>query len=1842
MAAVNSELRDLILKRQHYIQSFENGSIRDIAAHYDAAKPALVTQLARLQSFEERSGLVQPTLQFRMNRLNAQINEIDVVVKSANRGAINSLTSDLEGFARLEKGHYEGLLGAQFGAIGVNIVRIPFEHVDRMVRTPLGGLVYNERMFNTYRSAMTEMKSELTQSLILGEDMAKASRRLVGVGDRFGGTVGRKLKERAEVIARTEIIRVSNEVSSGIYDANTDVLKGMQYIATLDNRTCLVCARSDGKVFYFNKNPISQGEKPTRHPRCRCSLMPVSKTWKELGADMQEPLEGGRPFVYKGKPPPGLSKRMLQFRGNPTRWSGQVPASLKYPDWLKAMDIDDPEFVRDILGNKKYGLWRSGKVQLKEMAKNNKVLTLKQLDDLVGGQYVYGPPLAKAPIGATRQVEWEIAKKNLDDYMDYMRGLKTTRIDPADITGAQIDELISTVKGGPKLTTHRFLKGLREKERGAAKKLGKKVPEPKVVVPKATKVTPPSFVEKELKKEAAKKSKALEKVEEEIGVENEVTSYLTGEIEFMERRLKASDVDLDIKVNIEKELAGYKKVIKSRDDYDIAYNNYVAVLSEDAYKKERRNLFKSIVDVEDIEDEVEARRLLNLIVDETSYIPADLLADMKTHSKLRFEILDETGRANFDPTGGEPLKISLFTKRDVTGKWDLEAPSHELAHAIDNHFSGTNGSVGMEWQTGKFVASKEGDDIRKWFDGHKTGKIGEYENGDGEFWRDNWIDDYEGRYYDDVDGDGVEWWSVNVHRYQGYLSEKRSLTKKLLDEVDPSDKSFLALVKKVDDEALKSTEWGKAKNFYPNLTKHIEKKFDPEKRFMSFIPGKVTKKVVPPVVKPPLKVVKKKVVPKKVVVPTPTPTGIVAPPQQVFDSLDFVRDLILSGGKPNKKVFDLVTSAGVDWLDQTVTKGTYRLYRGIGLIEDRLTASQIRIVNSLKDGDELPSFLFKQHVNVASYTKKKSLAKSYSEGKMQIVVEVDAPSGKVLVDLENLPDLLKKSKLKKSLFEPTTPFDSDDFGYLKADKEVFLLEPVKARIISIKGKLNPKHVDVGVLVPKVDKLVLTKKVVAKPLAVPQKIQAPSPKKLKKAIKGSPEAVAIKAGKDLRAYKRRMKTSINVDINKMKDGQIRALIRSTKGGPKLNMLKKFIKLRKVERDALAKVGKKALVTKKLVPTKKVVKKVKKVAVKPVVGTEPVQLQKELKGIMSRIKEIGKTISDQGGVIDAKSIKAFIKEDRLFQQQYQSSMKGYLDQIKNKKLWMEWKKIQDRRLIIVKKLKPAITPEKFVKAVKLNFVKEIKPVRKKGIPNKRTLPSSTSSIKAKQIRSNSKKAEAKFLRDLDVKYDKLIEDAKQFTETRRDAPTDQLRDYVNKFTGNSYSKPEIERLKKTYLAYRDDVLKARKTNFYVQEDMVFKGPWVFPNGTTGFIQIDDAELYRLFSQGRHKEVKIISDADAAFGDIGETLKISKKTGWYKYQQDVRVSEAFENFYRPEREKLIEKTTEIVNRRLEKKNAFYTSKRQVALEFNTGNNAKDASNYITSLDMDVQDSIRRYTNGSDVDVNGNLRFGKKITGGESGDKLINERVFTDLDEIFARAPHYEGKSYRGAVYSQSEVDELERLAKSNGVMTDNGFMSTSAGREEAAAFAIDVEKVVKGRDIPVLFEIEGKSGFYLESMTDFAGEREVLFNRSTSFKVKGFRSGKIAMEDGPRVAAKIVKLEEVTKKVKIEAPPVKISIPSKVVKKVVPKKAIPKRLSSDAKWLEDKGQKEWGSIKRMVVKKLKGLGEPSDEIEEEEELDNVSLTQLNYIKKFVGKKTPEARALSKIIKIRRALRKLSKLRR
>jgi hypothetical protein len=91
---------------------------------------------------------------------------------------------------------------------------------------------------------------------------------------RFNGGLSRAL-----TVSRTESLDAHRSAAALAHQASADVLTGWKWLATLDTRTCPACWAQSG-----SEHPLSEPG-PLGHQNCRCTRVPQTRSWADLGFD---------------------------------------------------------------------------------------------------------------------------------------------------------------------------------------------------------------------------------------------------------------------------------------------------------------------------------------------------------------------------------------------------------------------------------------------------------------------------------------------------------------------------------------------------------------------------------------------------------------------------------------------------------------------------------------------------------------------------------------------------------------------------------------------------------------------------------------------------------------------------------------------------------------------------------------------------------------------------------------------------------------------------------------------------------------------------------------------------------------------------------------------------------------------------------------------------------------------------------------------------------------------------------------------------------------------------------------------------------------------------------------------------------------------------------------------------------------------------------------------------------------------------------------------------------------------------------------------------------------------
>lgn len=195
---------------------------------------------------------------------------------AAQAGVI--ITADAERVIRQALGGQAALLRTQLPS-GASVVlnRVDAEQVAQMVTRTTEQIT--ARLYPLAAEGQQAMRRELMRTIATGDNPKVAARRMVAhTRDVFNGG-----RSRALTIARTEILDAYRRAGAQARTANPDVVDGWQWSCDFSARTCPACLSMHGERF-----PADVAG-PEGHQNCRCAAVPVTKTWRELGIDLDEP-----------------------------------------------------------------------------------------------------------------------------------------------------------------------------------------------------------------------------------------------------------------------------------------------------------------------------------------------------------------------------------------------------------------------------------------------------------------------------------------------------------------------------------------------------------------------------------------------------------------------------------------------------------------------------------------------------------------------------------------------------------------------------------------------------------------------------------------------------------------------------------------------------------------------------------------------------------------------------------------------------------------------------------------------------------------------------------------------------------------------------------------------------------------------------------------------------------------------------------------------------------------------------------------------------------------------------------------------------------------------------------------------------------------------------------------------------------------------------------------------------------------------------------------------------------------------------------------------------------------
>lgn len=353
----NAAMLDQAVDHAINVLRFERGVVFRMIATLNRQDARLMAALA------EALLAVEPS-DFTIERLEAQLQSVREINSSAYEAVLGALEPELSDMAKAE---IAGQAAMMRKAIPPAIqLRFPIASVSwqqvyaAALARPFQGRLLRDWVKHLSENRMRMLRETIRAGFVDGLTSADIIRKLRGTkAQRFEDGVLNRSRRGIAAIVQTALSHTANVAREAGYKANADLIKGIRWVSTLDGRTTNNCRVRDQKQYTTDHKPVGhkipwlQGPGAI-HINCRSTSVPILKSWREIGIDMDDL-------------PPSTRASM----------DGQVPADMTYAQWFAKQSAERQD---EIVGKKRGALYRAGKVRFEQFSDDKgEWLTLDEL-----------------------------------------------------------------------------------------------------------------------------------------------------------------------------------------------------------------------------------------------------------------------------------------------------------------------------------------------------------------------------------------------------------------------------------------------------------------------------------------------------------------------------------------------------------------------------------------------------------------------------------------------------------------------------------------------------------------------------------------------------------------------------------------------------------------------------------------------------------------------------------------------------------------------------------------------------------------------------------------------------------------------------------------------------------------------------------------------------------------------------------------------------------------------------------------------------------------------------------------------------------------------------------------------------------------------------------------------------------------------------------------------------------------------------------------------------------------------------------------------------------------------
>ncbi|MDR5611323.1 MULTISPECIES: phage minor head protein [unclassified Arsenophonus] len=304
---------------------------------------------------------------FTVRRLESLLASVKAINKKAVASAFSLLSDEMKAQAQYEVNYYPALFN--FLMPKAVLRRYPLMNLtadmlySAVMSRPFQGKLLSEWVDGLEKDRMTRINNVVRNGYLNGDSAVQIGRKIRGHAKQgYKDGALQITRANANSIAKTAINHLQATARNQFAKANKNILEGKQWLSTLDNKTSPPCIIRDRLRYTLEGKPIGHKvpylQGPGKiHWNCRSTETWITKSWRELGIDVDEMNEGTRASM-----------------------DGQIPVGTTFLEWIQRQPVWRQ---KQVFGEVRYRLMKEGGMHPSEFyTDKGEFISLAQLREI--------------------------------------------------------------------------------------------------------------------------------------------------------------------------------------------------------------------------------------------------------------------------------------------------------------------------------------------------------------------------------------------------------------------------------------------------------------------------------------------------------------------------------------------------------------------------------------------------------------------------------------------------------------------------------------------------------------------------------------------------------------------------------------------------------------------------------------------------------------------------------------------------------------------------------------------------------------------------------------------------------------------------------------------------------------------------------------------------------------------------------------------------------------------------------------------------------------------------------------------------------------------------------------------------------------------------------------------------------------------------------------------------------------------------------------------------------------------------------------------------------------------